>query len=150
MWALAQRAGLDLNSPYAYVLWGDLHARTSVVATVDGELVGFITGFLVPREPSTAFVWQIAVDDRFRGRGIGSRMLDALVERTGVTAIEATVTPDNAASAALFRGLGARHGTPVEETPAYGEDLFPAGHAPEIRFRIPVAPQRTAHETARS
>src|SRR3546814_9248471 len=35
MWALAKRSGLDLNSPYAYVMWGDYHAATSVVATLD-------------------------------------------------------------------------------------------------------------------
>lgn len=140
MWALAAAAGLDLNSPYAYVMWADHHADTSVVAVDDGALVGFVTGFRVPRAPEVLFVWQIAVDQRARGRGVGGRMLDHLVAETGAAVVEATVTPDNVASASLFRGLGTRHGSRASETPAYGEDLFPDGHAAEIRFRIPVAP----------
>jgi L-2,4-diaminobutyric acid acetyltransferase len=146
MWALAQRSGLDLNSPYAYVMWGEYHAAASIVAEVDGELIGFIIGFRVPDSWHTVFVWQIAVDERQRGEGIGGRMLDELVERTGASIIEATVTPNNAASAALFRGLGTRHGSDVEETLAFGESLFPEGHEAEIRFRIPVHANDTTRD----
>jgi len=138
MWALADRAGLDLNSPYAYVMWAEYHSATSIVAEADGELVGFVTGFRVPGSPDTVFVWQIAVDERQRGAGIGGRMLDELVGRTGAQSIEATVTPDNAASAAMFRALGARHDGDVEETLAFEEQLFPEGHEAEIRYRVPV------------
>jgi diaminobutyrate acetyltransferase len=138
MWALAARAGLDLNSPYAYVMWAEYQEATSIVAEAEDELVGFVTGFRVPGAPDTVFVWQIAVDERQRGAGIGGRMLDELVGRTGAHFIEATVTPDNGPSTALFRALGARHGNDVEETLAYGEHLFPEGHDAEIRFRVPV------------
>src|SRR3546814_16860029 len=80
--------------------------------------------------------------------GVGGRMLDDLVRRTGAEAIEATVTPENAPSAALFRALGARHGTTVEETPAYEAPLIPAGPAAEVRFRIPAV--RPAARRART
>lgn len=140
MWALADRVGLDLNSPYAYVMWSDYHADTSVVAVADdGALVGFTIGFRLPAEPDTVFVWQIGVDERVRGQGIAGRMLDELVAKSGAGVVEATVTPSNDASAALFRALGSRHGTDVDESTAYGENLFPAGHEAEVRFRIPVA-----------
>lgn len=138
IWALADQVGLDLNSVYAYIMWADHHAHTSVVAELDGELMGFTIGFSIPAEPDTLFVWQIGVDDRARGRGIAGLMLDELVERTGASVVEATVTPDNTASAALFRALGSRHGTVVDEQVAYPEELFPKGHPAEIRFRIPV------------
>ena len=136
--ALARRSGLDENSPYAYVMWGEYHAATSVVAEVDGSIVAFTIGFRVPERDDTVFVWQIAVDGDQRGTGLGGRMLDELVARTGAAAIEATVTPDNVASAALFRGLGARQGTTVTTEPVFGEELFPPGHDAEIRFRIPI------------
>jgi len=138
IWALARRVGLDLNSPYAYVLWGDHFADTSVVAVRDDRVVGFAMGFRTPADPDTLFIWQIGVDEGARGSGLASRMLDELVERTGVAVVEATVTPSNTASAALFRGVGVRHGTVAEEVLAYGEDLFPDGHEAEVRFRIPV------------
>lgn len=138
MWALAGRSGLDRNSPYAYIMFAEYHSQTCVVAEVHGELVGFVTGFRIPAEPDTLFVWQIAVDDRQRGRGIGAQMLDELVSRTGVKTVEATVTPSNTASDALFRGLGKRHGHEVALATAFEEDLFPEGHEAEIRYRIPV------------
>lgn len=139
MWELARASGLDENSPYAYVMWGEYHAEASVVAVDDdGELVGFVVGFIVPAAPETVFVWQIATSAAHRGAGIGARMLDALVARTGAETVEATVTPGNDASAALFRGLGSRHGRRVEETPLFAEDLFPGDHEAEVRFRIPV------------
>lgn len=138
MWALAERVGLDLNSPYAYIMWSDHHATTSLVAVHDDDVVGFVLGFCLPAEPDTLFVWQIGVDERVRGEGIAGQMLDVLVTRVAPTVVEATVTPDNAASTALFRALGARHGTTVIQSAAYEEDLFPAGHAAEIRLRIPV------------
>lgn len=145
MWDLARRAGLDLNSPYAYVMWADHFGATSVVASRDdgdsgAELLGYVTGFLLPDEPTTLFIWQIAVDDQARGRGLGGAMLDELVERTGATALEATVTPDNAASAALFRGLAGRQGSVAMEEEAYPARLFPGDHEAEIRFRILIAP----------
>jgi L-2,4-diaminobutyric acid acetyltransferase len=141
LWRLAADVGLDLNSPYAYVLWGEYFADTSVVAISDSvggdeDMVGFVTGFCPPRKADTLFVWQIGVAGRARRRGLGGRMLDELLDRTGARFVEATVTPDNEASAALFRSIGARHDAPVEETPLFAAELFPDGHEPEVRFRI--------------
>lgn len=138
LWALAGRVDLDLNSPYAYVLWGDHFADTSVVAVLDGAIVGFTIGFRLPSDADVLFVWQIGVDEAGRGAGIAGAMLDELVDRTNVREVEATVTPSNRASTALFRGLAARHGATTTESVAYGEGLFPPGHEAEIRFRIPV------------
>lgn len=139
IWALVEVLGLDLNSVYAYVLWGDHFSDTSIVAVHDDVIVGVVIGFRIPREPSTLFIWQIGVNQAAQGTGLASRMLDELVARTGVSMVEATVTPSNAASTALFRRLGARHDGEVTETLGYGEELFPPGHEAEIRFRIEVA-----------
>src|SRR3546814_6166009 len=124
MWALAKRSGLDLNSPYAYVMWGDYHAATSVVATLDDAVVGYITGFRVHDAPGIVFVWQISVDEHQRGHGFGGRMLHDLVRRTGAAVLEGKVTPAHAPSAALFRATGARHGTTGDETNAQEANLF--------------------------
>lgn len=137
MWTLAANSGLDLNSPYAYVLWGEYHRDSSVVAVgPDERVIGFVTGFRVPVAPDTVFVWQVAVAGDHRRRGLAGLMLDEVAARPGVTYVEATVTPSNDASAALFRSLGARHGTTVDESPLFGEELFPQQHEAEVRFRI--------------
>lgn len=138
MYHLADVVGLDLNSPYAYVMWGDLFSGTSIVAedAGSGRVVGFVTGCSVPDRPDTLFVWQVGVDPAARGRGIAATMIDRLVERTGATHVEATVTPDNAASSQLFRSVGTRHGAPVQERTIYDEAMFPGGHEAEVLFRI--------------
>lgn len=146
LWALARDNGLDENSPYAYLLWATYFADTSVVAEIDGVAVGFVTGFTVPDRPDTLFVWQVGVDADHRGRGIAAQLLDELVRRhPEARHLEATVTPTNTASAALFRGFGARHGGRVEERALFAADLFPAGHEAESLFRI--GPFRTLSTT---
>lgn len=136
MWRLAQEVGLDLNSPYAYVLWGEYFATTSLVAHSGDDLVGFVSGFRPPHEPDSLFVWQIGVAPAARRTGLGGRMLDSLIERVGATRMVATVTPDNLASAALFRAVGTRHHAPVVEELAFSAALFPDGHEAEVRFTI--------------
>ncbi len=140
---MAGDAGLDLNSPYAYVMWADHFASSSVVATdADGQLGGFVIGFRPPAKPEVVFVWQIAVARAMRGRGLGSLLLDELVARSGADVLEATVTPSNQASIALFTSFAARHGVAAELAVAYPADLFPpagggrAAHEEEVRYRI--------------
>jgi len=141
LWSLARAAGLDENSPYAYLLWGEYFGDTTIVATSDdGAVVGFVMAFRRPDEPSTVFVWQVGVAADHRQMGIAGRLLDALVERTGATALEATVTPTNTASKTLFRRFGERHGLPVTVEPLFPEGLFPPGHEAEDRFRIGPRP----------
>ena len=67
---------------------------------------------------------------------IAGALLDELVERTGATHLEATVTPSNLASETLFRRFGARNGAPVATDELFSEELFPPGHEAEILFRI--------------
>lgn len=144
LWALACRAGLDENSPYAYLLWTAYFADSSVVAEVGGRIAGFVNGFRVPERPDTLFVWQVGVDAEHRGAGIARGMLVALVARCPwLRYVEATVNPSNAPSAALFRGLGARFETGVEESLLFDPGQFPpGGHEAEVRFRIGPLPER--------
>ena len=139
MWRIARDSQvLDLNASYAYVLWCRDFAATSVVATVNGELAGFVTGYRRPKQPATLMVWQVAVDERFRGRGIASRMLNGLLDGLDrpVSSLETTITPDNAGSIRLFAGFADSRGTQLLREPAFDSSLFPDRHEPELLFRI--------------
>ena len=141
LWTLARSNDLDENSPYAYLLWSEYFAGTTIVAVDDRDApVGFVMAFPRPDEPDTVFVWQIGVAADHRRRGIAGRLLDELFERAGASAVEATVTPTNTASATLFRRFGERHGLAVTVEPLFGEELFPPGHEAEERFRIGPTP----------
>jgi L-2,4-diaminobutyric acid acetyltransferase len=137
-WRLAESTGvLDVNSRYAYLLWFRDFAATSVVARIDGAVVGFISGYLRPEQPNTLMVWQVAVAGEARGRGVAAAMLDALCERVpGVNHLEATVTPGNAGSVALFTRFAERCSADLSRRELFGSDLLGDGHEPEILFRI--------------
>lgn len=140
LWRIAAESKvLDVNSSYAYLLWCRDFARSSVVATVDGETVGFVTGFIRPDQPDTLMVWQVAVDSEHRGRGLARRMLDHLVDRRldeSVAWLETTVTPDNQASARLFASFAEARGADLVREPAFTAELFPDEHESEVLLRI--------------
>lgn len=152
IWELVRDAGsLDLNSPYAYLLFADFFRESCVVAYENERLAGAIIGLTPPGREDSIFVWQIAVDSDFRGRQVGRRMLAWLVANargTGATYLEATVTPGNEPSKRMFRGFAADVGAPCHETLHYPADSFPAtgeAHAEEWLYRIgPVSPQSLA------
>ncbi|WP_353224814.1 diaminobutyrate acetyltransferase [Salinisphaera hydrothermalis] len=134
---------LDPNSAYAYMLIGEHHADTSVVAEIDGRLAGFITAYILPRYPDILFVWQVGVSEAGRGQGLATRMLFEILKRPAcfdVHYLDTTIGPSNEASQALFRGLARRLDTYVEETELFSSDLFgdfdDQEHEPEILFRI--------------
>nr|WP_325051978.1 diaminobutyrate acetyltransferase [Actinomadura harenae] len=148
LWRMARESEvLDVNSPYSYTLWCRDFGATSIVARDRedperhdaGRACGFVSGYLRPDAPDTLFVWQVAVDRDRRGRGLARLMLDGLAERLvprGARALEATVTPGNTASAALFGSFARDHGAELTRTPLFGPDLLPGGHDPETLFRI--------------
>ncbi|MDO5492447.1 MAG: diaminobutyrate acetyltransferase [Nesterenkonia sp.] len=143
MWRLARGTGvLDLNTPYAYILWARDFAATSVVALVDGQLAGFISGYVRPEDPRTLFVWQVGVDSDFRGRGLAKKMLFGLVDRTAASRLETTITSDNEASIALFTALARHHGAEITRSDLFGEEVFPSAeesgeaHAAEDLYTV--------------
>ncbi|MGW5635946.1 diaminobutyrate acetyltransferase [Streptomyces sp. NPDC003832] len=147
LWRIAKDSEvLDLNSSYSYLLWCRDFAGTSAVARDErGEPVGFVTGYVRPDRPHTLLVWQVAVDDAHRGRGIAARLLDGLVARVGgshgVTHVETTVSPGNTASERLFASFAERHGAALEREVLFDTGLFPDGpHDPEVLHRIGPLP----------
>ena len=99
---------LDQNSMYCNILQCSHFAETGVAAEKEGDLVGFISGYIPPQQPETVFVWQVAVHEKGRGQGLAKRMLKEIVSRDAckdVTHMETTITADNEASWALFRSF---------------------------------------------
>jgi L-2,4-diaminobutyric acid acetyltransferase len=131
---------LDPNSIYCNILQCDHFADTSVKVERDGEIVAFISGYIPPNEPEVLFIWQVAVAESARGQGLGGRMLQHLVERPACSRVRymhTTVTPDNAASGAMFEGFARRIKAPVAREVAYDRERhFDGKHDSEVRFII--------------
>ena len=108
---ISQCPPLDTNSTYCNLLQCSHFAGTSVAAFRGKDLVGFISGYIVPGHANTLFIWQVAVSDRARGQGLATRMLKHILARPqcrAVTYLETTITEANSSSWALFKGLAAK------------------------------------------
>ncbi len=143
IWRIARDSEvLDLNSSYSYLLWCRDFAATSVVARgEDGEPIAFVTGYIRPDRPHTLVIWQVAVDRAHRGKGLAAALLDALTARVaadqGLSSVETTITPDNAASERLFTSYAQRHDVGLEREVLFDGGLFPEEeHLPEVLHRI--------------
>lgn len=138
MWELAVASQvLDPKPRYAYALWCRDFARTSVVARRDGDVVGYVTGYLRPESPSTLFVWQVCVSAAARGDGVGGRMLDAVFGAApGADRMETTITPDNESSIALFTAFATRHDLTVDRSELFGREVLGDDHEPEFLYSI--------------
>lgn len=142
MWRIARDSGtLDLNSLYAYLIFCRDFGATCRVATVDGAVAGYITAYVPPARDGVLFVWQVAVDETFRGRGLAGRMLDELVHSLaasrGIRTVETTITDDNAASQRLFRSFAERwNDASVVKEPLFTEEHFGDSHDTEYLYTI--------------
>ena len=118
---------LDPNSTYCYVMICEHFSDTSVVAEVDGKIVGAITGYIIPSRQDTLFVWQVAVGKNYRGLGLGGRMLQNLWEQVstrGVTQMHTTVSPSNGPSLALFQKFSEANAGKLHKTKFIRSEVF--------------------------
>ena len=131
---------LDLNSLYCYLLLCTHFAPTCVIAESNQAVCGFISAYIRPDKEDTLFVWQVAVAKECRGKGMGRKMLLALLERRyaiPLRYLETTVTPSNELSDALFSSLAACLNTGLSKSALFSEsDFGDAAHEEEILYRI--------------
>lgn len=137
---IARCPPLDPNSRYCNLLQCLHFADTCAVAREGADIVGFLSGYVPPGRPDTLFVWQVAVDDRARGRGLALRLLAAVLGRpreVPLTRIEATITADNSASWALFEGIARRCGASLSRNPLFDRHVhFADRHDSEVLISI--------------
>lgn len=141
IWELVKASSeLDHNSAYLYLLWcRDFH-ETTVVITAGAAVVGFAAGFIRPAAPNTLFIWQVKVAPAFRRRRLGMEALVFLIangsDASPVSYVEATVTPDNLSSRALFRSLALALDAGHVEDPLFPHNFDDNGHPQEVLHRI--------------
>jgi predicted GNAT superfamily acetyltransferase len=103
-----------------------VHFRdTSLVAERDGELAGFLVGFLSQSEPEAAYVHFAGVDPAERGTGLGRELYErffAAARAAGRTRVTCVTSTENSRSVAFHTAIGFE---PSEPQPGYdgpGED----------------------------
>jgi ribosomal protein S18 acetylase RimI-like enzyme len=87
-----------------------VHFRdTTLVAEHDGELAGFVAGFLSQTHPAEAYVHFAGVAPAWRGRGVGRMLYEhffAVVRKRSRTVVRCVTSPVNQRSVAFHRALG--------------------------------------------
>jgi L-2,4-diaminobutyric acid acetyltransferase len=131
---------LDVNSTYAYLLLCHHHADTCVVARRSERIVGFVSGYVLPRDPQSLFVWQVAVHPDARGKQLGAHMLRHLFDRdsmSNVRFMETTVSPSNKASRAMFQRFADSINASVTEQMLFDRTAFgEEDHEEEVLLKI--------------
>ena len=126
VWALIKECRpLDVNSMYCNLIQCDHFAETCVVAESGDEVLGWISAYILPEEPDTLFVWQVAVSENARGCGLGGRMLKELLTRDaceGILQLKTTITKSNEASWALFSRFAERQGADLDSEAHFKRD----------------------------
>jgi len=140
VWQTVQQAGtLEVNTAYFYLIFCTDFSDACLVAEHDDQIIGVLVGYHPPREPDTAFCWQIGIVPTWQGQGLGKRMLAAWLDLPANQAVKwltATVAEDNAASDRLFRGFARHKNLACSVEPHFTKALLQPGHQPESLYRI--------------
>ena len=144
---------LDTNSMYCNLLQCTHFSATSIVARHGEELVGAISGYLLPDDPHTLFVWQVCVSQRAQGQGIASKLIAAVLARASSTRVRylaCTITEDNTASWGLFGSVARALKAQMRQAEHFLRDThFDDGHDSELAVSIgPFTQERVADLSA--
>ncbi|MEW9670377.1 diaminobutyrate acetyltransferase [Ammoniphilus sp. 3BR4] len=131
---------LDVNSAYCYLMLCEWFPDTCVIAEDNEQIVGFVSAFRPPETIDVIFVWQVAVHESQRGKGLGKRLLLELLNRKScenIHYLEATVSPSNLPSQSLFKSLAKQLDCSCVVQDCFSVDMFPEpGHEAEPIYRI--------------
>lgn len=140
---------LDANSLYCNLLQCTHFAQTCAVAERNGQIVGWVSGYIPPERPDTLFVWQVCVADQVRGSGLAKRLILDVLARPAlakISRLQCTITQDNTASWALFGSLARSLDAQMEQMPCFlREQHFADNHDSELGVSIGPFTQDRVH-----
>jgi L-2,4-diaminobutyric acid acetyltransferase len=143
VWRLiGDSATLDTNSLYCNLLQCSHFNDTCAIATMDGQLVGWMSGYTLPQQPDALFVWQICVSPAAQKRGLALRLIQDVLQRDHCQQVQhvcCTITEDNAASWKLFEALARQLDAPLACREHFSKaDHFKGLHDSE--FEVVIGP----------
>ena len=131
---------LDENSVYCNLLQCSHFSETSAVAELDGDVGGFVSGYIMPGQEDTLFVWQVAVAPEARGLSLAKKMVLDILRRPGasrVRNIQTTITPDNKASHGVFNSIARVLNAEVDRDVVFDkEEHFDGQQKSEVLWNI--------------
>ena len=131
---------LDLNSEYLYLFQTTHFSETCSVAVYEDEIIGFVSGYLIPNENEKLFIWQVAVSDKFRGQNLAMQIIMDIFNRNNskrkIKYILSTVSPSNKSSQRVFEKVSNHLQTKIENSVLFSLDDFIDAHEEEVQYLI--------------
>lgn len=96
-----------------------------VVDDEDGQLAGFVIGFISQARPDEAYVHFVGVDPERRGQGLGRRLYERFFEAArarGCEVVRCVTSPANTGSVAFHEALGFTVERVAQDYDGEGED----------------------------
>lgn len=141
IYQLIQAVGtLDLNSQYLYLLQSTHFQETCSVAIYNNEIVGFVSGYIIPNQEDKLFIWQVAVSNKVRGQNLAMKIIMDIFNRNNsnnnIKYILSTVSPSNKASQRVFEKVANHFDTNIENETLFSLDDFIDSHEIEVQYTI--------------
>lgn len=131
---------LDLNSQYLYLLQTTHFQNTCSVAIYNEKIVGFVSGYIIPDDKETLFIWQVAVSNEVRGQNLAMKIILNIFNKNNtsnnIKYILSTVSPSNKASQRVFEKIANKLNTKIENKTLFSIDDFFDAHEEEIQYLI--------------
>ena len=131
---------LDENSVYCNLLQCSHFSETSAVAELDGDVGGFVSGYIMPGQEDTLFVWQVAVAPDARGLSLAKQMILDILRRPAASRVrnlQTTITPDNKASHGVFNSIARVLNAEVDKDVLFDkEEHFDGNQKSEVLWNI--------------
>lgn len=131
---------LDLNSQYLYLLQTTHFQNTCSVAIYNKKIVGFVSGYIIPDDKETLFIWQVAISNEVRGQNLAMKIILDIFNKNNtsnnIKYILSTVSPSNKASQRVFEKIANKLNTKIENKTLFSIDDFFDAHEEEIQYLI--------------
>ncbi|MBK9033675.1 MAG: GNAT family N-acetyltransferase [Myxococcales bacterium] len=139
IWRIAPAQNDERDSCYAFLLLCTHFADTGLVASQDGEILGFALGYRPPAFPHDLFVWQLGTVPGPRGSGLAARMLEELLTRPACLDARflcMTRAPGDRELWQVLEEVARRRGASCREGPCFPRTLFARPHVDEGLVRV--------------
>ena len=103
-------------------------SETSVLAELDGKLLGWVSAYILPYDPQTLFIWTVEVVKVERNPELSSLMLGYLMRQepcAGVTRVQTVISCDEDRPWTLFRRFARWQHSRMDIQPYFTQALTP-------------------------
>tara|TARA_B100000795_G_C22697492_1_gene398212 strand:+ start:128 stop:634 length:507 start_codon:yes stop_codon:yes gene_type:complete len=129
---------LDLNSTYHYLIQSHYFSKTCSIAFDNKKVVAFVSGFINSSKNNSLFIWQVAIDENYRGKELGIELIEFILNQNkNLDSIETTVTKNNISSRRMFQKICEKYKSRISELILFDKEKdFANKHDSEMLIKI--------------